>query len=219
MVECEQSFRTGSDNQESSEFLENHQADADFQKSYLRKVLQIGKSTFELLQKLHGEGIIHGDLHWNNVAFLYTQDGHEGGMRLIDLGLAAVVSSNNLKDLDTPPNLNMAFFAPWQFLGGPRGYRDDVFRNIEQMARFMSRQKLAKYSVDVDSKKTFPYFGRRQRYDCSDSYPDIARIIPQLSAAMTELLEYARGMQTYDEFPDYNRILGIIDNAIAMLHE
>lgn len=36
---------------------------------------------------------------------------------------------------------------------------------------------------------------------------------------MTELLEYARGMQTYDEFPDYNRILGIIDNAIAMLHE
>ena len=101
------------------------------QKAYLRMILKIGRATFGLLEKLHEEGIIHGDLHWGNVAFRSVPGpgSQEFDLRLIDLGLSAVMCGDDEAALASPAGLNKSLVAPWALHNGPRGYRDDIFRN------------------------------------------------------------------------------------------
>jgi serine/threonine protein kinase len=83
----------------------------------------------ELVRRLHELGVVHGDLHFGNVAVRPN-----GGIILIDFGKSKFMDFERLRGMP-PPNQVVchATHSPWEARGHPVGFRDDIFHIIQMM--------------------------------------------------------------------------------------
>ena len=108
---------------------------------YLKEGVWVGQKSLHLLRELHSHGVVHGDFHAANVAFLETEpptSSRERDLVLIDFGEAALMCGpRNLRK--TPPGLSTNLLSVWQLEGdGLKGFRDDAFRLFELLADWIS---------------------------------------------------------------------------------
>ena len=115
-------------------FLVMHKADACIRPDKPRSVLEARKlvsETLKALKKLHAAGVVHGDVHSENLCM------HKGDLKLIDFGLAKFVD----EETDEPKNAHLSwvfpFFTPWQLAGAAWARRDDMYKALTTGAELM----------------------------------------------------------------------------------
>ena len=91
-----------------------------------------------MIQKLHENDIIHGDIHSGNVMVYHNEtDGH-AYLMLIDHGRAFFYDPNQSDDSVPEFNdCNSEIATPWQLRGLPWGKRDDIYRAMDVFARLV----------------------------------------------------------------------------------
>ena len=168
---------------------------------FYQYVLQIARSTMNLLERLHATGVVHGDMHWGNVAFTTPDHVGSASLVLLDLGLSATICGSE-EALKTTPAYQNILRSPWQFIPMQnRGFRDDVFQNLQMISIFMSLGKLhgvlRAEETMLERKKTYPFF-------------DLALfevpINADMSKALNEIVDYVREIPTFDTPIDYKFI-------------
>ena len=88
----------------------------------------VTRMVIESLQKLHGAGIGHGDIHGGNICLLNHR------LMLIDFGLGFFVSDEASQPAITRLSYVHNSLTPWQLEGLPFTRRDDVYKAIFFMA-------------------------------------------------------------------------------------
>ena len=113
-------------------------------KTAVRRFLGLVIKSIELLERLHAEGVVHGDIHMSNIAFAnaigISADIEKERLVLLDFQMALtfdqIVESNQVK---LPPALlALHLLSPWQLEGEQPGPRDDVFRLLLNAANRLS---------------------------------------------------------------------------------
>ena len=98
------------------------------------KVLsRIAARALEAFKKLHSYGIIHGDVHWGNMAVEISESGEVPLVELIDFGMSvAFVKDGSLipqGERKFPPwTTNLSYLSPNQMEGYTAMPRDDLIR-------------------------------------------------------------------------------------------
>ena len=94
----------------------------------------IGVEMVELLEKLHGAGIVHGDIHGGNVCYSRAAVPR---LVLIDFGLGKFTESEtNAVRIPRLSYLHPAL-TPWQLEGSSRARRDDVYKALHLVAELI----------------------------------------------------------------------------------
>jgi len=106
-------------------------------KTAVRRFLGLVIKSIELLERLHAEGVVHGDIHMSNIAFAEIE---RERLVLLDFQMALtfdqLVESNKVK---LPHSLlALHLLSPWQLEGEQPGPRDDVFRLLLNAANRLS---------------------------------------------------------------------------------
>jgi serine/threonine protein kinase len=115
-----------------------------------KTVLQTVSKALGLVEKLHEMGIIHGDIHFGNIAFRNALDKNDDveNEQLVLIDFEKAVLIKDIKDFDftysSPRHLNKKLLSPWQLQGYPPAPRDDVYRLLFQTASWLTRGDLEK---------------------------------------------------------------------------
>ena len=152
---------------------------------HILEVVSVGHATLNSLQTLHSTGVVHGDIHDRNLAFealvndmleLFPSNGQN--VVLLDLGMSGIIS--NPEEMKSSEFASQRIASPWQLRGDSRGFRDDAFRVLEMMARFMSFGRFDQLFTRIDGsllgvpdvtsayfrfKRTVNFFGERQDFN------------------------------------------------------
>ena len=114
-----------------------------------RQAVLITIQIIRMLQELHTNDVVHGDIHGSNILFSSHQienlsefdAGDESRLVFIDFDFASVIPSRNHTDPDNPVwrLRSPVLLSPWQLAGDRIGPRDDVYRALELMADVLSR--------------------------------------------------------------------------------
>ena len=106
----------------------------------------IAAAAIRVLRKVHSHGIVHGDIHSDN---LVLSEGPSGGVRIIDFGRAAAyVDPLTLKHVPYvhnphPPMATVDLLSPFELEGSPLSRRDDMYRLSETLYRVMGKYRLS----------------------------------------------------------------------------
>lgn len=122
----------------------------DSAREYLLAVLRFGKESIRLIWQLHEMGLLHGDIHGQNIMFkrpkgsMAEYDWKNDDLVLIDLGFARFYPDEirTEESRDFIRGLNKLFLSPWHLRGKRIGRRDDLYRVMEMMASLLSDGKL-----------------------------------------------------------------------------
>ena len=224
-------------------------SEGDKQMEFLREVILVAKKTLGLLEPLHAAGFIHGDIHDKNVALEDRNAGLEDDsvvdkkLILIDLGLGAIVCGDSAA-LRSPDSVSYTLASPWQ-LTGLRGYRDDVFRVLEMMARQMSFGELEMVEKRLEErvqsetinfvpvlrlsefrrefsafKKSFNFFSHSSTthpYYCFEKYDSLSELaLDFLEAQLGCLWRYMQSVPSHDSRIDYRLFERRLDTLLSL---
>lgn len=113
----------------------------------LKDVMRFGVRMIELVREMHNLGVVHGDIHEENVVFrdqkasLNEYRIASDDIALIDFGMAELFPFRfgDPELTDGPAdNLNLIHLSPWQLRGYRTGMRDDIFRIAALLANILS---------------------------------------------------------------------------------
>lgn len=175
----------------------------------LKTVATVGIQALEILKKLHSLGIIHGDIHLENILFKYDHsediDGNTFSDKIVfgDYGKANMYrdpSSGQLKPVEFMPlrsGKNMLFLSPFELAGSSYSRREDIFRLVESLARMVDERRyqefMKTYQTDKDGLRN-----AKQSLSLSD-------VIPGIHPVLSELYSHARSMG-FDDEPHYDEM-------------
>lgn len=143
----------------------------------LLTVIGLGKNLIDLTHKLHSHGIIHNDIHTDNVAFrdIHLNLDHilVSPLVFIDLGESRFFPNEMGTSVDSPKSSNHMsplHMSPWHLQGYRTGMRDDLFRVSELILNFLTNgdhlvklRKLTRPLMPLDSKNVEQAALSRQR--------------------------------------------------------
>jgi hypothetical protein len=116
----------------------------------LREALEIGIKLLQNLEKLHGKGIAHGDVHAGNVAVKRgVKEKFE--VKLIDYGFAFFPKDYVKRKIQqrTPFSLIHIFYSPWFLRGERHGFRDDLFDAMNVFAVLVNGDSFTQYCINL----------------------------------------------------------------------
>lgn len=162
-----------------------------------RRILKLFAKSVELLERLHKEGIVHGDIHLGNIA-LANSNNEEEELVFLDFELARLMAAdNNLKRMGKPwEHLNMRLLSPWQLEGAIIGPRDDMYRLLINTANLLSKNRLLETPDNIARKsgnyekqvKVWMEFHKRELMFSQTYLPEMVKNeLEQLLVAVREL--------------------------------
>lgn len=118
----------------------------------LAAAFTIGLNLMNLLEKLHAEEIVHGDIHHGNVCFASSsddfQESDDFSLKLIDFGAARFVKPTNDASIVELSRNRIAFhpmLSPFEMMGFRASFRDDFFRAIQVIATLVNGKGYFEY--------------------------------------------------------------------------
>lgn len=159
--------------QVSSQLPSTRSKDMDF----LLTDIGLGKNLRDLTRKLHSHGIIHSDIHADNVAFrdIHLNFDHilVSPLVFVDLGESRFFPHEIGTSVDSPKSSNHVsplHMSPWHLQGYRTGMRDDLFRVSEIILNFITNgdhlvelRKLTRPLLPLDPKNVEQTALSRQR--------------------------------------------------------
>jgi len=142
-----------------------------------RMMLVVVRKAAGLLERLHAEGIVHGDFHFGNTAFknrVVSETNLENeDLVLIDFQYSQIVNESEKKTKKSglpPRHLSLPILSVWQLEEEAVRPRDDMYRLLMHTAFYMSRGALmARMNSRAPSDTSFDarvskllYFHRRE---------------------------------------------------------
>ena len=169
----------------------------------------IGIQIVEIVEKFHSIGFIHGDIHLENMLFVYRGEEDENGQSftdrvvLGDYGKSSMYMNpeNGLLKLEENVPIrkgkNLLFLSPYEMAGSSYSRREDIFRLIESVARMVDERAY--------SSKFKPFQNNVAEMIKAKKSIQLHDIIPGIHPALSELYGYARSMDFTDR-PNYEYI-------------
>ena len=120
-----------------------------------RRMVVMFRKTMRLLKKVHSLGLMHGDIHGGNVAFRKLDpndiDVDTDELVLLDFEMAKFFPAgfgtpNQIAPddfFDTPSWLAPDYMAPWEVSRERKSARNDVYRALNILGRYLSRRRHA----------------------------------------------------------------------------
>ena len=161
------------------------------------RILKLLSKSVDLLERLHKEGIVHGDIHLGNIALANTNT-DEGELVLLDFELARSMDIEaDLNNKGKPwEHLNLRLLSPWQLEGAIIGPRDDMYRLLVNAANLLSRNRLLEAPDNIARKsgnyeeqvKVWMEFHKRELMFSKSFLPDnVKNELEQLVVAVRDL--------------------------------
>jgi hypothetical protein len=165
----------------------------------MQLAMNVLKWVLEALAVIHDRGIVHGNIHAQNIAF------KQSSFRLIDFGHAMSEEEieTNLKNNPKPffPSPECAF-SQWEVEGYVSSFRDDVFRSILVAVSIINGGAWYNYCKDLD------LAGMRQ-YKQETSLVDFPGSVPidnRVKETFERMLAHVRSLEFLDR-PNYRLLL------------
>jgi serine/threonine protein kinase len=158
----------------------------------------IGIQILEILENLHSVGIIHGDIHPENILFKR----HPTTKRIVlgDYGKSSAYlypdSRAHVLDAYIPlkAGRNMLFLSPFELACGSPSRREDIFRLMETLARL--------YDEKTYSSRLRPLQNNKEALLNAKRTIHLSEIFPDVDPLFAELFEYGRSLG-FSQRPDY----------------
>ena len=187
------------------------------------QTLRLGLEVLNHLERMHGIGVVHGDLNEQNIRLRYS-----GGCWLTDFDFSALIADTSRKPRVNFPVAHPEYLSPWEIDGFPYSRRDDLFRWIETVARLLYGETFKETQWNHSGgqmygikrfKQAFMYFDLNGRRDDNDY--SIWSIVSRESrrrirGRLNTVLEYVRGLGQ-DDNPDYSFITRKIQMVVGSL--
>ena len=189
-----------------------------------RQTIRILRNAISGLQRMHDQGIIHGDVHYGNVAF-FERDGVQS-QGFIDFGRAFFANET----AGTPAVKYMhrgygyeCLHTVYSLYGYRASFRDDVFGAVLMTAFLLNGRRYVRYcmSLEADPDAMFAF----KADDFLFNYPGGPDRVKMLNvsaadkAAITAdlglILDAARSVNHIDARPPYSIILAAADRILV----
>ena len=110
--------------------------------------IRAGIKTLALVQKLHALGVVHGDIHFGNVAFAQLDETNveTDPLVLIDFYLAVSRETGGPRRVPKTSFLNLAILSPWHLRNERISMRDDVYRVVQSVAYMLTQAGIAEFT-------------------------------------------------------------------------
>lgn len=171
----------------------------------MKTIASIGIQTVEILEKLHSLGMVHGDIHLENMLFTMTIPDEAGFVfsdRIVlgDYGKSSMfldpVTREHVQEkyVEMKEGRNMLFLSPYELALGSSSRREDVYRLMESLARmiddrgYTSRFRPLQNNREalLNAKRTIP----------------LSEIFPEIHPLFADLFDYSRSLG-FTQTPDY----------------
>jgi serine/threonine protein kinase len=208
---------------------------------YLHEVLNIGTTLIMMLRDLHKRGIVHNDIHGNNVVFAKRKEllGEYNPLldelRFIDFEHSVFYPDFIGKPVKYGPSpmKNVLLMSPWALQGERTGRRDDVYSLIETLAVFLSNFELDKHLLNfMDSResqlmeaaleyktqcKLFEYDPQLDNQCCV--YDNMAEETQDfVRRSLQKLINHVRTNESHpDKEPDYSYVISTLKGIDEMV--
>ena len=185
------------------------------------QTLRLGLEVLNHLERMHGIGVVHGDLNELNIRLRYS-----GGCWLTDFDFSALIADTSREPRANFPVAHPEYLSPWEIDGFPYSRRDDLFRWIETVARLLYGASFKEAQWDqsggqIDGikrfKQTFMYFDLNGRRDDNglSIWSNVSRESRRrIRGRLNTVLEYVRRL-AQDDHPDYSFIARKIQMVVS----
>jgi serine/threonine protein kinase len=172
----------------------------------MKTIASIGIQAVGILEDLHSLGIVHGDIHHENMIFARGNRDYDGlilsdRIKLGDYGKSSLyVNPTNHEHIEDIPRQikegrNMLFLSPYELALGAPSRREDIFRLMETLARMVDERGYSSVfkpfqqnrEALLNAKRTFP----------------LVEIFPGVHPVFADLFEYSRSLG-FEQVPDYS---------------
>ena len=179
----------------------------------METIASIGIQSVNILEKLHSIGLIHGDVHIENIMFkienaenIFTlRDGLYYSNQIVfgDYG-----KSGYYRDPSTGAHLddesiefsnerNMLYLSPYELAFGSASRREDIFRLMETLCRLLDDASYSGYFRPLA-------FNREAILNAKRTVP-LVNVLRGIHPIFARLYEYSRSL-AFAETPDYERM-------------
>jgi serine/threonine protein kinase len=180
----------------------------------------------EAIERIHDQGVVHGDIHWGNVVLV--KRGDQQSIALIDFGNAMFVDEMvGLPEMARAPrSLNHCLYSHWNIEGFRFSYRDDVYKALLVLAFVINGFAFENYCLSLEQNVEDMLRFKREEFLFSmpAEYPDritglsLHRDIKRLLRLRLEnALQMARSVEAIDERPNYRFIVTELQAAAGLL--
>ena len=201
----------------------------------LKRAFALGLNLIELLEKLHSEEIVHGDIHHGNICFASSFSSEQNALQLIDFGAARFVkiSPNGVFEIARNRIAIHSMFSPFEMMGFRVSFRDDLFRAIQVTAGLVNGKAYFEYLehlANQDRKEPAPVVDRLKTFTLKNSsslfeilqagFNPFETLDTFVSSRVRENLDEVTRMTrnlAQNQFPDYYRIKSLFSEIIAIL--
>ena len=191
----------------------------------LKHAIHMMASLVETVQRLHSRDIVHGDVHWGNVAVVNHGDAQT--INLIDFGSAMFVDEMERLPVMArdPGSYTHCFFSHWNIEGYRFSYRDDVYKALLVGAFLINGAAYSHFCRNLEpSVDAMRWFKRNGFIFAMPSGPDrIAALDVDLNTKrlirrrLSNALDLARSVEEIDERPDYDNIIAELMTVVGLL--
>ena len=194
------------------------------------QALRILDTVFDLLQTLHSNGIVHGDIHGRNV--MLATDKIVGSTRvyLIDYERAFFDDSSRSNErVNRVGSWTHELTSPWQIMGLPWGMRDDVYRSLDMFARLINSPGWAAHVKTLtDSGYENLHQWRTQTFLFDSPYgrddpfnPSALHVSPEVAASVKEkmisLLGIVLELDDVNTIPPFDTMRKLINETTQLI--
>lgn len=181
----------------------------------------------DAIERIHNQGLIHGDVHWGNVALVNDADGQ--GIQLIDFGKAMFADEmRSLPDMARAPrSYNHCFFSHWNIDGYRFSYRDDVYKALLVGAFLINGRAFSDLCVGLEKDVNAMISFKRDEFIFVPTLPGGDHIGSlalddgvkrTLRRRLSNALQSARSVVNLDDRPNYACITAELTSAFRVLN-
>ena len=183
----------------------------------LSQIIETGIELINMVKKIHDLGIVHGDIHANNIGYL------NGHLVLIDFGLSQLVvdSFESFQSPNPRPHLNPLLLSPWQLIGGsPISFRDDIYRVAEVISVMLTNGHYIETLRSLSNRRNLGDVKiSKNIFESSLDNWDIIDIAfkDEIESRLGDFIAIIQRMESVYSIPDYQELVEILESILLEL--